>query len=94
MAAWLGGFAHPTGYPLYLMLGWLWTHLVPIRDPAFRMNLFSALWGGVAVGLVALLAMRVIRFVCARDLTGAPLRGGRNLSGLNPFHSKQGGFDG
>ncbi len=64
-AAWLGGFAHPTGYPLYLILGWLWTHLVPLRDPAFRMNLFSALWGGVAVALFSLLVMRVIRFVAA-----------------------------
>ncbi len=63
VAAWLGGFAHPTGYPLYLMLGWLWTHLVPLRDPAFRMNLFSAVCGGVAVGLFCLLVMRVLRFV-------------------------------
>ncbi len=78
MAAWLGGFAHPTGYPLYLMLGWLWTHLLPVRDPAFRMNLFSAVWGAVAVGLVALLAMRLIRFLRAADLTGF-----RNLSGLS-----------
>lgn len=69
MAAWLGGFAHPTGYPLYLMLGWLWTHLLPIRDPAFRMNLLSAVFGAVAVGLVALLAMRLLRFLRA-DLSG------------------------
>ncbi len=67
-AAWLGGFAHPTGYPLYLMLGWLWTHLVPLRDPAFRMNLFSAVWGGVTMGLFALLVMRVLRFVARRDV--------------------------
>lgn len=83
MAAWLGGFAHPTGYPLYLMLGWLWTHFLPIRDPAFRMNQFSALWGAVAVGLVALLAMRIIRFVCARDLTGFDRHGVAHLSGLS-----------
>ena len=59
-AAWLGGFAHPTGYPFYLLSGWLWTHLLPWHDPAWRMNLFSALWGAVAVGLVYLLARRVI----------------------------------
>jgi hypothetical protein len=59
-AAWLGGFAHPTGYPLYLSLGWLWTHLLPWQDPAWRMNLFSALWGGIAVGLVYLLALRLL----------------------------------
>ena len=60
-AAWLGGFVHPTGYPLYLMLGWLWTHLLPLHDPAWRMNAFSALWGGVATGLVYLLALRMLR---------------------------------
>ena len=60
-AAWLGGFAHPTGYPLYLLLGWLWTHLLPLHDPAWRMNAFSALWGGVAAGLVYLLALRMLR---------------------------------
>ena len=60
-AAWLGGFAHPTGYPLYLLLGWLWAHLLPLHDPAWRMNAFSALWGGVATGLVYLLALRMLR---------------------------------
>lgn len=60
-AAWLGGFAHPTGYPLYLLLGYLWTHLVPVGDPAWRMNLFSAVWGGVAVAIVYLLAMQTVR---------------------------------
>jgi hypothetical protein len=70
MAAWLGGFAHPTGYPLYLMLGWAWTHLLPFGDPAFRMNLFSALWGAVAAGLVALLTMRLLRFVRGARLSG------------------------
>lgn len=60
-AAWLGGFAHPTGYPLYLMLGWLWSHVLSLGDPAYRMNLFSAFWGGVAVALFALAAMRLLR---------------------------------
>ncbi len=60
-AAWLGGFVHPTGYPLYLILGYLWTHLLPLHDPAWRMNAFSALWGGVAAGLVYFLALRLFR---------------------------------
>ncbi len=59
-AAWLGGFTHPTGYPLYLSLGWLWTHLLPWHDPAWRMNLFSAVWGAVATGLLYLLALRLL----------------------------------
>jgi hypothetical protein len=59
MAAWLGGLAHPTGYPLYLILGWLWTHILPLRSPAYRMNLFSAFWSAATVGLLYLLLLRV-----------------------------------
>jgi len=47
----IAGITHPTGYPLYTILGWAWTHLVFIGDVAYRMNLFSALWGGVTIGL-------------------------------------------
>ncbi len=60
-AAWLGGFAHPTGYPLYLLLGYLWAHLIRAGEPAWRMNLFSAVWGGAAIGLVYLLTLQTIR---------------------------------
>ena len=61
MAAWLGGFVHPTGYPLYLLLGALWTHLLPISDPAWRMNAFSAFWAGLTVALLYLLTTRMVR---------------------------------
>ncbi len=50
----IAGVAHPTGYPLYTMLGWLWTHLLPLGNVAYRMNLFSALWAALAVGLLYL----------------------------------------
>jgi Protein O-mannosyl-transferase TMEM260-like len=60
MAAWLGGFVHPTGYPLYLILGHIWAHLLPLGDAAWRMNLLSAVWGAIAVGLVYLLAHRLV----------------------------------
>lgn len=43
------GILHQTGYPLYTLLGKLFTLLVPIGDQAFRLNLFSALSGGIAV---------------------------------------------
>jgi len=59
-AAFQAGVAHPTGYPLYLMLGWVWSHLLMIRDVAWRMNLFSALWGGATVGLVCVLAEQLL----------------------------------
>ncbi|HEX8683085.1 MAG TPA: DUF2723 domain-containing protein, partial [Ardenticatenaceae bacterium] len=45
------GLPHPTGFPLYLLLGWLWSWL-PLGTLAFRMNLFSALCAALAVGLL------------------------------------------
>ena len=55
------GIAHPSGYPLYTLLGWLVTHLLPVGDPAGRANLFSALAAAAAVGIFFLLAMHVAR---------------------------------
>ena len=43
-AAPLAGIAHPTGYPLYLILGWLWTNLLPFGSPALAMNSSSLQW--------------------------------------------------
>lgn len=36
------GVAHPTGFPLYIMAGKLWSVLAPISDVAYRLNLFDA----------------------------------------------------
>ncbi len=46
------GVAHPPGYPLYTLLGWLALQ-IPVGEAAFRVNLLSALFGGLCVGLVA-----------------------------------------
>ena len=51
-APYLLGVTHPTGYPLYSLLGWAWSHLLPAGDVAYRMNLFSAFWAALAVGLL------------------------------------------
>jgi hypothetical protein len=61
-APYMLGIAHPTGYPLYLLLGWVWSHVLPIGDVAYRMNLFSALWAALTVGVTYLVALRFIRF--------------------------------
>lgn len=46
------GIPHPSGYPLYVLLGKLWTLLVPVGSIAFRMSLFSALFAAAACGLL------------------------------------------
>jgi len=42
------GIAHPTGYPTYLLLTHLFTYL-PFGDPAYRVNLGSAVYAALAV---------------------------------------------
>jgi hypothetical protein len=52
------GIAHPTGYPLYTLLGWLFTRL-PVGDVAYRVNLMSAVFGALAVTLVYLVGLEM-----------------------------------
>jgi hypothetical protein len=49
----LPGIAHPTGFPLFVLGGWLFSHLVPFGAPAWRLSLFSALAGAGAAGMLA-----------------------------------------
>jgi hypothetical protein len=46
------GVAHPPGYPLYVLVGKLFSVLVPIGRPVLRLNLFSAAMSAVSVGLL------------------------------------------
>jgi len=41
--AWTLGIAHPTGYPLYTLVGWLAAHFPVPGEPVFRLNLLSSL---------------------------------------------------
>lgn len=58
---------HPTGYPLYTLLGGLWTHLLPAGTWAGRMNLWSV---PAAAATVALLFVVTRRLATRR--TGCP----------------------
>lgn len=56
---WLPGIAHPTGYPLYVLLGWLFSHLLPFGEVAWRLNLFSAVTGATSIGIVYLISQEL-----------------------------------
>src|SRR5215207_3285787 len=60
------GVGHPTGYPTYLMLTHLFTYL-PIGDPAYRVNLASAVYGVAAVLVIYLAGLRL----CNRTVAAA-----------------------
>jgi tetratricopeptide (TPR) repeat protein len=52
------GIPHPSGYPLYVLLGKLWTILVPVGSIAFRMSLFSAACAAAACALLFVIVRR------------------------------------
>jgi len=52
------GIAHPPGYPLYTMLGKLFT-LIPLGDVAYRVNLMSAFFAALTLALVSCTVRRV-----------------------------------
>lgn len=54
------GTAHPTGYPTYVLLGWLASVVLqPIGEASLRMNVLSAILVGVGTGFTADLARRL-----------------------------------
>ena len=68
------GTAHPTGYPTYVLLGWL-ANLVlsPFGEPAYRMNLFAGLSVAVAAGVTTDLARTLTRSTALGVLAGVGL---------------------
>lgn len=80
------GTAHPTGYPSYILLGWVASLLLaPFGEPALRMNLLSAITLGAAAGLTVVLV---------RGLTGRTLVAGAAglLLALTPIPWRVGSF--
>jgi len=80
------GTAHPTGYPSYVVLGWLASlALTPAGEAALRMNLLSALLLAVAAALAVVLV---------RQLTGrsSVALGAGLLLALTPIPWRMGTF--
>lgn len=58
-AAYTLGIPHPPGYPTWCLLGKLFSYL-PFGSVAYRLNVMSAFWGALAVGLLYLIILRRI----------------------------------
>lgn len=63
------GVAHPTGYPLYLLVGKLFD-LLPFGTPPVRIGIFSALSAAGAVGVIAWAGATLSRSAAAGALAG------------------------
>lgn len=57
------GVAHPTGYPLFTILGHLWTLLPIPADNVHSLNIFAAFLTAVSAGVFFLLALRFFKAV-------------------------------
>src|SRR5437588_9001821 len=66
------GVAHPPGYPLFTMLGHLFS-LLPFGSIPFRVNLLSVVCDSVAVGIVYLIAARLVRSRAAAAIAALTL---------------------
>ncbi len=66
------GVAHPPGYPLYVLLGWL-ASLVPLGEVAWRVHALSGLMGALTCASVAWLVLRRTGDRPAAWLAGAAL---------------------
>jgi tetratricopeptide (TPR) repeat protein len=59
VASYTLSIAHPPGFPLYLMLGKIFSSLFAFGSIAYRYNLFSAIVASATAGLVFLILMEV-----------------------------------
>ncbi|GAB4506082.1 MAG: DUF2723 domain-containing protein [Anaerolineales bacterium] len=59
VAAYTLGIPHSPGFPLYVLLGWVFGH-IPLGSVAWRLNLMSAVWAAAAVGAFFVLAYRLL----------------------------------
>jgi hypothetical protein len=66
------GLAHPPGYPTFTMLGHLFSLLPLGSDPAYRVNLMSAVLDAVAVGIVVLIVGRLVGSAMAAGTPASP----------------------
>jgi tetratricopeptide (TPR) repeat protein len=60
------GVGHPPGYPLWTMMGFAISHLLPFGNLAWRINLLSALFGAAANGVLTLLVCHSGRWLLQR----------------------------
>jgi hypothetical protein len=87
------GVPHQTGYPLYILVGKLWTLLVPLGSIAYRINLLSAVWGTLTTLLVYLAIKRVMgerlaAFIAAAALAVSPAFWQQSsIAGVRTFHT-------
>jgi tetratricopeptide (TPR) repeat protein len=58
------GVPHPPGYPLWALMGFIWSHFIlPFGNPAWRMGMMSVVTGALTVGTLTIMMTRSIRLL-------------------------------
>jgi hypothetical protein len=63
VAATLLGIPHPTGYPLFTLLGWIFAHLPVGPEAIVRLNVMASFYCALAAGVFFVLFVEVLRLV-------------------------------
>jgi hypothetical protein len=79
------GIAHPTGFPAFTLLGWLFTHIAAFGTVAWRMNLFAAICTALTVSAVVWLALALETGVVAAVATAMAFAAGTTIWNGAPF---------
>jgi hypothetical protein len=53
------GLTHPTGFPTWNLLGWLWTTILPLGSEAYELNLLTAVAAALAVAMTYVVARQI-----------------------------------
>ncbi|MSR62989.1 MAG: DUF2723 domain-containing protein [Planctomycetes bacterium] len=80
-AARVAGVPHAPGYPTYMLLASAVGRVVPAESLARALNLMSAFFGALTVGLVVVLTLRAVRLAFP-DAGASTLRGSAGLAGV------------
>jgi hypothetical protein len=64
------GIVHPPGYPLYTLMGYVVSRVLP-GEVAWRVNALSAFWGAVGVGTMYALLLHTVAYTRWRNRPGS-----------------------
>jgi hypothetical protein len=71
-AAMHGGVGCPPGYPQWTLVTWLFVHVIPVGNIAWRISLSNAMEGALASGLVALMGCKAAAVVIEQSTPNVP----------------------
>ncbi|MEI6147588.1 MAG: DUF2723 domain-containing protein [bacterium] len=58
------GVPHPPGYPLWALMGYVWSHFIlPFGNPAWRIGMMSVVTGALTVGALTIMMTRSLRLL-------------------------------